>query len=545
MLPRAVDHRPVSPPASARRDQALQACLNGARALQIGSTAQALKHYTHAVSLAPDDAEIAALHGVALRGVARLSDAQREFIRAIALDPQRADSYTQLAQTYRMAGDRAQAAQAFLMAATLHTNDAIAWRDAAESLRLADRLDDGLRAAQHAATLAPDDASIANTTALLLHRGGRLSEALELCERMRATDPDDVHLALTHGMLCRTLGFHDVGWALYERRLELPAFTQRSFTPTSQRWDGAPLDGRSILVRAEQGLGDQLHFGRWATLLRARGAAQVIVQCAMPLVRLLRTLPGVDTVVASDRPAPPHAVHVDCCSLPHLLRTGGEMLGHLLPYLHPGSGSGDFGDSALNPGHSIGDSIGDSAFTPAPAGARLRIDFGDSALNSAPARARLRVGVVWSGSPLQEDNRFRSIPLAQLLPAITRPDVEIVVLQQGPGRTQLDALDGPARAALTDVAPSCADMYDTALAAAQCDVVLSVCTSVVHLAGALGLPTWLMLGTPAEWRWGAEGERTALYPTMRLFRQQRAGDWSTVLQTVGDALAAAIAARQQ
>lgn len=518
MLPRAVDHRPVSPPASARRDQALQACLNGARALQIGSTAQALKHYTHAVSLAPDDAEIAALHGVALRGVARLSDAQRELIRAIALDPQRADSYTQLAQTYRMAGDRAQAAQAFLMAATLRTRDATAWRDAAESLRLADRLDDGLRAAQHAATLAPDDASIANTTALLLHRGGRLHEALELCERVRATAKDDVHLALTHGMLCRTLGRHDVGWALYERRLELPAFTQRPFASTSQRWDGAPLDGRSILVRAEQGLGDQLHFGRWATLLRARGAAHVIVQCATPLVRLLRTLPGVDSVVASDRPAPPHAVHVDCCSLPHLLWTGGEMLGHLVPYLHPVNADGR---------------------------ADGRADGSADAVQSATRDARFRVGIVWSGSPLQEDNRFRSIPLAQLLPAITRPDVEIVVLQQGPGRTQLDALDGSARAALTDVAPSCADMYDTALAAAQCDVVLSVCTSVVHLAGALGLPTWLMLGTPAEWRWGAEGERTALYPTMRLFRQQRAGDWSTVLQTVRNALSAAIAARQQ
>jgi Flp pilus assembly protein TadD len=510
MLPRTIDHHPVSPPASAHRDRALQACLNGARALQIGSTAQALEHYTHAVSLAPDDAEIAALHGVALRGVARLSDAQREFIRAIALDPERADSYTQLAQTYRMAGDRVQAAQAFLMAATLRTHDAIVWRDAAESLRLADRFDDGLRAAQHAATLAPNDASIANTTALLLHRSGQLGDALELCERARATDPDDVHLALTHGMLYRTLGRHDMGWALYERRLELPAFTQRPFAPTSPRWDGARLDGRSILVRAEQGLGDQLHFGRWVTLLRARGAAQVIVQCATPLVRLLRTLPGVDTVVASDRPAPPHAVHVDCCSLPHLLRTGDEMFGTLVPYLHPS-----------------------------------RADGAAGVVQPATPAGRFRLGIVWSGSPLQEDNRFRSIQLAQLLPAITRVDVEIVVLQQGPGRTQLDTLDSTARAALTDAAPACADMYDTALAAMQCDAVLSVCTSVVHLAGALGLPTWLMLGTPAEWRWGADGERTPLYPTMRLFRQQRAGDWSNVLDDVRTALSATIAARQQ
>jgi Flp pilus assembly protein TadD len=508
MPPRLVIHRPARSPAPAHREQALQACVAGARALQLGSTAQAMRHYGTAISLAPNDADIAMLHGVALRSIGQLQEAQRELIRAIALDAQRADSFTQLAQTYRMAGDRAQAAQAFHTAATLRPTDAIAWRDAAESLRLADRLEQGLQAATHAASLAPDDPSIANTTALLLYRSGRIADAVALCERARITSPDDVHLALTHGMLCRTLGQHSLGWALYERRLELPAFAKRVCAPASPRWDGTPLNGRSILIRAEQGLGDQLQFVRWATQLHARGASQVTVQCDTPLVRLFRTIAGIDVVVPADRPAPVHSVHADCCSLPHLMRTDGEMLGGLVPYLHP-----DSGDSAHNTARN------------------------SCASERASADRRLRLGIVWSGSPLQEDNRFRSIPLEQLLPALTRPDVELVILQQGPGRTQLDPLRPDTRATLTDAAASCGDMYDTALVAQQCDVVLSVCTSVAHLAGALGRPTWLLLATPAEWRWGVDTDHSPYYPTMRLFRQQRAGDWTPVLQDVRVALA--------
>jgi tetratricopeptide (TPR) repeat protein len=502
MSPRPPFRAPFTPPAASRRERALAECLAGAQALHLGQTDVALRRYAAGVALAPQDADIAALHGVALRSTARLRDAQQELIRAIALDHTRADSYTQLAQTYRMASDRPQAATAFLAAAQLKPHDAIAWRDAAESLRLADRVVDGLNAAQHAATLAPSDASIANTTALLLHRANRMRDALALCERARRVDPHDLHLALTHGMLCRSLGHYDAGWELYERRLELPAFTQRPYPPTTPRWDGAPLAGRTVLVRAEQGLGDQIHFLRWACLLRQRGAAQVIVQAAPSLVRLVRSAPNIDVVVASDRPAPLHAVHVDYASLPHLLRSGTNMRADLVPYL-----------------------------------THADCDAGSAAILPARVAGRIRLGIVWGGSPLQEDNRFRSVPLAKLLAAIAHPHVDIVVLQQGAARAQLDALDATHRASLIDAAPHCADMADTACVAASCDVVLSMCTSVAHLAGALGLPTWLMLGTPAEWRWGVEGETSDLYPTMRLFRQQQPGDWTGVFNSLRRAIA--------
>lgn len=487
----------LKPSALTRRDRALAECAAGARALQAGLADAGLRRFAAAVALAPHDAEIAAMHGVALRGAARLADAQRELIRAIALDAQRADSFTQLAQTYRMAGDTVQAAKAFLAAAMLRPRDAMAWRDAAEQHRLAGCIREGLDIARHAATLAPGDPSIANTTALLLHRDGHVDAALALCERVRATAPDDLNLTLTTGMLLRTVERHDEGWALYERRLELPAFQQRAHTPRSPRWTGDELTGRHILVRAEQGLGDQVQFVRWACFLRGFGATQVTVQAAPPVLRLLRTAPAIDAVVASDRPAPPHQVHVDLLSLPHLMRTGGHMQAHLVPYL-------------TAPG------------LPPACARRL----------PPPARGTIRIGVVWGGTPHHADDRTRSMPLATLLPALRHPAVKVIVLQQGTPRDDLETIDPTLRRTFVDVVTECDDLGETAHLMRECDVILTVDTAIAHVAGAMGLATWVMVAEPAEWRWGRERADSAYYPSIRLIRQRRGGDWGDVVDEV-------------
>ncbi len=460
-----------------------------------------MQRYVAAVALAPHDADVAAFHGVALRSVGRLKEAQRELIRAIALDARRADSYTQLAQTYVMVGDRAQSAQAYFAAATLLPEHAVAWRDAAEAFRLCGRLADGLDAARHAATLAPTDASIANTLALLLHRNNQLDAALSLCESARQWAPDDRNLALTHAMLLRTFGDYTRGWALHERRLELPELTQRPYAPATPRWTGGPLTGRHILVRAEQGLGDQVQFLRWACTLRERGAARVTVQTAIPLVRLLRTAPHLDDVVAADRPAPPHHVHVDIMSLPHLLATGHDMLADMVPYLR----------APDDPPEVV------------------------STLPDRPVGAR-RVGIVWGGTPMHTEDRSRSMPLSAMLPLLTRRDLQVVVLQQGVVREQLDELAPALRASLVDVATACGDMGDTAHIMTACDIVLTVDTSVAHVAGALGCATWVMVSEPAEWRWGIARCDSPFYPTVRVFRQPLPGDWPGVIENVSRAL---------
>jgi len=487
----------MRPAAQTRHARALAQCAAGARALQGGKTEQALTRFASGAALAPDAADIAAMHGVALRGAGRMQDAQRELIRAIGLDQHRADSYTQLAQTYCLINDHAQAATAFLASATLQLTNAIAWRDTAESMRRSHRLVDGLQVARHAFALAPHDPSVANILALLLHRNDRIDEAMTICEQVRAIAPGDGNLELTHAMLLRTCEQYEQGWLLHERRLECPELTMRPNPPASPHWSGAPLDGAHILVRGEQGLGDQVQFVRWAPALRDAGAGRITLQCAPALVRLLTGVSGIDGVVPASMPAPPHDVHVDIMSLPHLLQVGNDMRREMVPYV---------------------------ALPPA-----------ENALAARLHRTRtgvLRLGLVWGGTPLHTEDHSRSMPLASLLPALVRPDVEIVLLQQGASRAQLDAIDPLLRSTFLDIAPHCSDMTDTAQALQQCDVLLSVDTSVAHVAGALGLPTWVMVACPAEWRWGRTRHDSLFYPTVRVLRQEVVGDWTAVVRQV-------------
>jgi len=487
----------MRPAAHTRHARALAECAAGARALHGGKTEQALARFAAGAALAPDAADVAVMHGVALRGAGRMQDAQRELIRAIGLDPHRADSYTQLAQTYCMINDHAQAANAFHASATLQSTNAIVWRDTAESMRRSHRLVDGLQVARHAFALAPDDPSVANVLALLLHRNDRIDEAMTICEQVRGIAPDDGNLALTHAMLLRTCEQYAQGWLLHERRLDCPELTMRPNPPASPLWSGEPLQGAHILVRGEQGLGDQVQFVRWAPALRDAGAGRITLQCAPALVRLLTGVSGIDGVVPTSTPAPPHDVHVDIMSLPHLLHAGSDMCREMVPYI---------------------------ALPPA-----------DGALAARLHRTRpgvLRMGLVWGGTPLHTEDHSRSIPLATLLPALVRPDVEIVLLQQGASRDQLDLIDPVLRSTFVDIAPHCTDMSDTAQALQQCDVLLSVDTSVAHVAGALGVPTWVMVSCPAEWRWGRTRDDSLFYPSVRVLRQGAVGGWSAVVRQV-------------
>ena len=481
-------------------------CLAGAQALHAGRTDAALKRYAAAVTLTPAAADIAALHGVALREAGRLQESQRELIRAIALDASRADSFTQLAQTYCVVRDHAQAAQAFLAAASLQGTNAIAWRDTAEAMRLSHRLQDGLAIARHAFRLAPRDASVANTLALLLHRNGLIDEAMTLCAEVRAFAADDRNLSLTHAMLLRTCGRHDDGWALHERRLELPELTQRPFSPPSPRWNGNAMHDAHVLVRGEQGLGDQVQFVRWVHALRTAGASCITVQCAPPLVRLLQVMRGIDAVVPDTEAAPAHDLHVDVMSLPHLLRTAEDMQASVVPYLA----------------------------APVP----------DAALAARLQRTRpnaLRIALAWGGTPLHTEDRSRSTTLATLLPVLLRPDIELVIVQQGAPREQLNTVDPAVRDTFIDVAGDCRDMADTAQVLAACDLLLTVDTSVAHVAGAMGVPTWVMVAYPAEWRWGRSGDGSPYYPSIRVLRQPALGDWDSVVRDVAKRIDAHLA----
>jgi hypothetical protein len=316
---------------------------------------------------------------------------------------------------------------------------------------------------------------------------GRLGEAVAACDAAIALRPAFVQAhwnlavaALLHGDFVR-------GFAEYEWRKRHDRFRRDFIDLPGPVWTGGDPEGRTILVHAEQGLGDTIQFARYLPLIAARGGRAVLA-CERPLIPLLASLPGVD-VVPKDAPLPRYDAWIDQMSLPHAFAT------------RP--------DSILS-----------------PAG-YLRAD----PARVAAWRARLppgrKVGVAWAGNPAHSNDRRRSLSGAALAPLLTLPGMHFVNLQVG-------AREG--EAGLPVLSPALTEYAETAAVVANLDLVVTVDTSVAHVAGALGVPCWVMLPHAPDWRWMLGRDDTPWYRSLRLFRQQQAGDWGGVIARVAAGL---------
>ena len=238
------------------------------------------------------------------------------------------------------------------------------------------------------------------------------------------------------------------------------------------------LQGQTILLFAEQGLGDTLQFIRYAPLVKQHGAT-VIVRCQGPLLRLLATCAGIDRLVLAGTALPPFDVQAPLLSLPRIFRTILATIPANIPYL-----------------------------------CRPRI----GGLAAAIERRRgFKVGIAWQGNPEHKRDRWRSVPLLAFAPLAGVLGVRLVSLQKGPGREQLPDLAD--RLGVLDLADRLEDFADTAAVLVNLDLVITVDTAVAHLAGALGIPVWVALPLVPDWRWLLEREDSPWYPSMRLFRQ--------------------------
>jgi hypothetical protein len=287
------------------------------------------------------------------------------------------------------------------------------------------------------------------------------------------------------------MGDYARGWQEYEWRWQRPQTPPRPFR--QPRWDGSPLAGRTILLHMEQGLGDMLQFIRYAAPLKRQGAT-VLVETLKLLVPFFQRCPGVDQVFAEGEALPDFDVHAPLMSLPALLATTLETVPAEVPYL--------FAEEELV--------------------ARWARELG-----SEPG---FKIGVVWQGNPHHGWDHFRSFPLAQLAPLAELPGVRLYSLQRGPGAEQLATLNG--RFPVTDLAGRWADPFvslrELAAVMANLDLVVTADTAPAHLAGALSVPAWVALAAVADWRWLLGREDSPWYPTLRLFRQDRLGDWGPV-----------------
>jgi len=281
------------------------------------------------------------------------------------------------------------------------------------------------------------------------------------------------------------------GFADYEWRWRLPEFRRRHSGLAA--WTGEDLAGRTILIHSEQGFGDTIQFIRYAALLAERGAT-VILETHPPLVRLMRSAPGVDLVVARGAALPQVDFEAPILSLPHLFATTLDTIPAQIPYLYPPR--------------------------EAPAG-----------LGNFDIETNTKIGIVWAGRPSHKNDSNRSCPLSQFQPLGQIATVRLFSLQvSDAGSDMTDSI-------ITDLAPVLEDFAATAAAIAGLDLIISVDTAVAHLAGALGKECWLLLPFAPDWRWLLNRNDSPWYPSLRLFRQDRPSDWTGVLARVADDLA--------
>jgi hypothetical protein len=375
------------------------------------------------------------------------------------------------------------------------------------ALRALERFDEALAAFDTAAECDPALATPHSEAGFTLATAGRPAEAVARYRRALELKPEQPEVRWNLALLLLQLGQYEEGWALFEARWALPRFAKKLPQLRSPVWRGEDIAGKALLVLPEQGFGDNIQFARFARLAGERGARVVLVT-RPPVTRLFSTLRGGTEVRTDELPLPDCDYHVPIMGLPHALGTALATIPAAVPYL------------AADPG--------------AVGRWRARLGGGEP----------LRVGLVWSsgvlttGQDLFMNAMAKSLPVAALAPLARVPNVAFYSLQKFAGAHDPAAHVPPKGLRLVDWTAELADFADTAAFVEALDLVISVDTSVAHLAGALGKRVWVPLPANADWRYLREREDSPWYPTMRLFRQRSPGIWREPVAEAAEALAA-------
>ncbi|HWE46668.1 MAG TPA: tetratricopeptide repeat protein [Caulobacteraceae bacterium] len=456
-----------------------------------GEHTAAIAAYEQALTLDPAQVDAHAGLAAALCGAGRAAEAVTAAERAVARDPAHATAWFVLAGALKAEARLDEALAALERSVALQPGFAPAQLNLASLYGALNREADAERALRVALALDPALKPAISNLAFLLIGADRVVEAQVLCEAALERDPahDEARWALTLSLLRQ--GDYARGWPLYAQcEWEGPAKARFAEQLDAPMWRGEPVEGRTLLVCASEGLGDTLQFSRFLKPLADLGAKPMLA-CDGKLVALLQQLPG--AVIDRDEPVPPYDLWVEQMSLPWLLRTTLETL---------------------------------------PAPEKLVADPARVEAWRAHLPAGRKFGIVWSGNPAHPNDARRSMRTEEIAPLLTVPGWTPVSLQVGARSGEIATLFG-----LPDHAPALADFEATAALIENLDLVIAVDTAVAHLAGAMGKPVWVMLSATAEWRWLAGRSDTPWYPTMRTVRQSRLGDWSDVVSEVAQDLA--------
>ena len=503
----------------------------------LGRLPDAMKHYDRALKLNPDRSEAHNNRGVALLNLGDCGEAIASFERAVAINPAYVDALRNLGVANFQQGNADEAVAAYQRVIGLSPADVTALTGLGDALKLLGQLDAAAIAYRSAIGIDGASSPLHDKLGLCLHEcgqtdeaingfrravgcdsscadghgnlgaallaKGRIDDALGSLEQALAIDPGYVDARFNRGLARLLTGDWERGWADYECRRQLSRINVRDFP--QPLWDGSPLNGRTILLHAEQGLGDTLQFVRYVSLVRQQVhqlGGRVLLLAPKPLLPLLKLADGFDQIASDVENLPLFDVHAPLLSLPGILCTTLESVPADVPYL--------------------------AANTELTALWEERLQ---------DARG-LRVGINWQGDPNNHMDRTRSIPLMQFAPLADVADVSLISLQKGPGSEQLSAIASQFDVVHlgNDVDETAGAFMDTAAIMQSLDLVITSDTSIAHLAGGLGVPVWVALSFVPEWRWLRDRDDSPWYPTVRLFRQPQPGDWPGLFADMQSAL---------
>jgi tetratricopeptide (TPR) repeat protein len=512
----------------------------GAALRHKGQWAEAAARYQQALSLKPDYPDAHNNLGDALQGLNRLEEAAASYRRALQLRPafpealtnlgnvlvrlERvdeamachrealrvrpgfADAYTNLGNALVVQRRYDEAEACYREALRLRPYNAEAHHNLGTALAEQGKLEEAVSCYRTAMRIRPDYIDACGNLATALLALGRPDEALAAHDLVLEYKPDSPEAHMSRALALLLLGYWEQGWPEYEWRWRTPEFGSLPYT--QPLWDGSDLRGRTILLHAEQGLGDTLMALRYAPLVRQRGG-KVVVAPPKALMRLLARSPGIDHLAEPGSPLPAIDCHAPLLSLPGIFRTTSATVPADVPYV--------FADPGLIE--------------------HWRRELDRLVADSPPARPTFKVGIAWQGNPQFKGDRQRSIPLVRYAPLAAVEGVRLLSLQKGFGTEQLRDISFPVVELAARLDEASGPFMDTAAVMKNLDLVVTSDTATAHLAGALGVRAWVVLPFSPHWHWLLAREDSPWYPTVRLFRQKAWGDWEGVFARLAAELA--------
>jgi tetratricopeptide (TPR) repeat protein len=462
---------------------------------------EAVVCYRRALLLNPADPQTLNNLGTVLVELNQPNEAVRCYHQALRLRPDYFRAYSNLATAYCELNEFEQAAACCHQALQLDPSSPEVLNTLGSALLEQGKAEEALVYLEQARRLKPDFAGVYHNLGAATLELGQPQQALEHFRQAIRCDPNHATAHMSLGMVHLLLGQFEEGWTEYAWRWKTREFIDRGFVQPP--WDGGSLDGKTILLHVEQGLGDTLQFIRYAPMLKKRGG-KVVAECQPALRKILRRTPGIDQLVSAGEPLPAFDVQIPFLNLPLLFGTTLATIPADVPYV--------FADAELVE--------------------RWREDLGGI--------AGRKIGINWQGNPKNKKDRRRSFPLDLLRPLALIPEVRLISLQKGAG---VDQLREAGRAlGVVDLGERLDEMsgpfMDTAAVMKNLDLVVTSDSATAHLAGALGVPVWVALPFLPDWRWQLKRPDCPWYPTMHLFRQPRPGDWESVFAEIAQTLSA-------